>query len=82
MISEERKVGPKGQVVVPEVFRKSLGIMPGSILKIRSEGGRLIMEKVRGDSVGRFERIAKAGRSIRAVKPHEYEEELGKRAPI
>jgi len=82
MMSEERKVGPKGQVVVPEVFRKTLGIMPGSILKIRLEEGRLILEKVQGDSVGQFERIAKAGRSLRVVKPHEYEEELRKRASV
>jgi len=82
MISEERKVGPKGQVVVPEVFRKSLGIVPGSILRIRLEDDRLILEKVQCDSVGQFERIAKAGRSIRAVKPHEYEEELRKRTPV
>jgi len=80
MISEERKVGPKGQVVVPEIFRRALGIMPGSILRIRLEESRLILEKVQGDSVGQFERIAKAGRSIRAIKPHEYEEELEKRA--
>ena len=28
-ISIRRKVGPKGQIVIPKVFRESLGIKPG-----------------------------------------------------
>jgi len=81
MMHEERKVGPKGQVVVPEVFRRALGIRPGSLLRIRLENNRLILEKIESDAVGRLERIAKAGPSIRRIRAHEYEEELERRTP-
>lgn len=80
MIYEERKIGPKGQVVVPEVFRKALGIRPGSVLRFRLEDNKLILEKNKSDAVVQFERIARAGTSIRKIGAHEYEEELERRA--
>jgi AbrB family looped-hinge helix DNA binding protein len=80
MIHEERKIGPKGQVVVPGVFRKALGIKPGSLLRFRLEGNKLILEKIESDAVAQFERVARAGTSIRKIGAHEYEEELERRA--
>jgi AbrB family looped-hinge helix DNA binding protein len=40
MIKEAMKVGPKGQVVIPKIFREAFGITPGSkvIFELRKEG--------------------------------------------
>ena len=78
MIKEEMKIGPKGQVVIPKVFRKSLGLHPGTkvVFSLREDG--LLLEKPREDAVKVFKEIAESGRSVR-VKPHEYFEELEKR---
>jgi len=34
MLKEEMKIGPKGQVVIPKAFRKSLGLHPGNKVDI------------------------------------------------
>jgi AbrB family looped-hinge helix DNA binding protein len=78
ILKEEMKIGPKGQVVIPKSFRKSLGLHPGTkvIFTLTEEG--LLLEKPRGDTVAIFEEISKAGKSVR-VKPHEHLEQLEKR---
>ena len=38
------KVGPQGRVVIPEPFRRELGIEPGSDLIARISDGQLILE--------------------------------------
>lgn len=72
------KVGPKGQVVIPKVFRKSLGLFPGTkvVFTLREEG--ILLEKAREDAAAVFKEIAECGKSVK-VKPHEYVEELEKR---
>ncbi|MFQ6074686.1 MAG: AbrB/MazE/SpoVT family DNA-binding domain-containing protein [Candidatus Bathyarchaeia archaeon] len=76
MLEEERKVGSKGQVVIPQVLRKVLKISPGSKVVFKLEGGRLILEKAAFDAVGALEGIAKRGPSVSEISPHIYEEEL------
>ncbi len=78
MIEEEMKVGPKGQVVIPKVFRKTIGIGPGSRVVFELRGNELLIKKPAVDVVKVFERIARSGKSVR-VKPHEYVEELEER---
>ena len=72
------KIGPKGQVVIPKIFRKSFGLHPGNkvIFKLTEEG--LLLEKPREDAAAVFKEIAESGRTVK-VKPHEYVEELEKR---
>ena len=79
MIKEEMKVGPKGQVVIPKVFRKSLGLRPGTkvIFVLREEG--ILLETPREDATKVFKEIAESGKSIK-IKPDEYFEELEKRS--
>ena len=72
------KVGPKGQVVIPKVFRKSLGISPGSTVVFELRNNEILIEKPRKNIVRDFERIAKGGKSVK-INPHEYEDELGER---
>jgi len=77
MIKEEMKIGPKGQVVIPKVFRKTMGLHPGSTVIFELEGNKLLIEKplIEADKI--FEKIANSGKSVKKIHPHEaYEEEL------
>jgi len=38
-----RKVGPKGQVVIPKVVREHMGIMPGDEVVMEVRGGELAL---------------------------------------
>jgi len=76
MLEEEMKVGPKGQVVIPQPLRKTLGIHPGSKVIFRLEGTRLVLEKPTFDAVGVLEAAAKKGPSVAKIDPHTYEKEL------
>ncbi len=80
MLDEEMKVGPKGQVVIPRAMRKALKIQPGSKVVFRLEDDRAILEKQSRDSVGTLEAVARRGKSVRRISPHEYELELTERA--
>jgi AbrB family looped-hinge helix DNA binding protein len=46
MASSEKLVslGPQGRLVVPARFRRELGLEEGSMLAVRSDGRRLILE--------------------------------------
>ena len=81
LLEEERKVGPKGQVVIPRAMRKALKIEPGSKIIVRLEDDKLILKKPFFDAVAVFERIAKSGKSVSKVDPHAYEEEFEERNP-
>lgn len=66
------KVGPKGQVVIPEVFRDALKIYPRTEVTFRIEHGKLVIEKPRRDAVQIFRRIAVSGKKFkRKLQPHE-----------
>jgi len=39
-------VSSKGQVVVPKPVRDALGLVPGTVLKVRVEGKKVILEPV------------------------------------
>lgn len=80
MLEEEMTVGPKGQVVIPRAMRKALRIQPGSKVVFRLEDDRAIVEKQSTDSVATLESVARKGKSVRRISPHEYELELAQRA--
>jgi len=76
MIKQQMKIGPKGQVVIPKVFRKSMGVGPGStvVFELKKEG--ILIEKLSENVVEIFDKISKSGKSTE-VEPHEsYEEEV------
>ena len=79
MIEDEMKVGPKGQVVIPQNIRKVLKIHPGSKVIFRLDDNKIILEKPNFDAVAVFEKIAKKGSSVTKIDPHAYDEELEKR---
>ncbi len=45
----KRKIGPKGQVVIPKDIRELLNINPGSELLIELNGNEIIMRVARND---------------------------------
>ncbi len=78
MIQEERKVGPKGQVIIPKAMRKALKIEPGSKVLFKLEDDKIILKRY-FDAVAVFERIAKETNFNKEIDPHAYEEELEER---
>ncbi|MHB2035202.1 MAG: AbrB/MazE/SpoVT family DNA-binding domain-containing protein [Nitrososphaerales archaeon] len=81
IVEEEMRVGPKGQVVIPRVFRSALKINPGSKVVVRLENDRMVLEKKpKLDAAAEFERIAKSGRSVNKISPHMYEEQFARRS--
>jgi AbrB family looped-hinge helix DNA binding protein len=79
MMTEKMRVGPKGQVVVPQRFRKILKIGPGSEVVFRLEGKRVILGKEESDPILTFETISRRGKSVSKISSHAYERELMRR---
>jgi len=81
MLTDKMRVGPKGQVVIPKSFRKILKVGPGSEIIFRLDGERVILEKESSDPIRTLESIARKGKSISRINPHEYEDALEERNP-
>ncbi len=79
MLEEEMSVGPKGQVVIPVALRKTLKITPGSKVIFKLDGDRIIIEKLKTDSVNIFREIAKNGKNVNEMTYNEYKDEIFKR---
>lgn len=79
MDQEEMKVGPKGQIVIPNSMRRALKLTPGSKVLVTLENGKVVIEKPASSSVDIFEKISLAGPSITILDPHQYEEEIEER---
>ncbi len=59
------KMGPKGQVVIPKIFRESMGIAPGADVVMGFEENKVIVQKPAAKIEEVAERIAKKGKSVR-----------------
>lgn len=80
MIKEEMTIGPKGQVVIPRIFRKTMGLSPGSKVVFQIENNKLVIEKPETKTEEILAQIAKSGKKMKNMHPHEaYEEELEER---
>jgi len=81
LLEEKMKVGPKGQVVIPQAMRKALKIEPGTEVLFRFEDDQLIVKKSYFDAVASLQKIAKGGKSASHIEPHAaYEASLEARA--
>lgn len=43
-MADRRSVGPKGQVVIPEKIRRTLGMKPGSTVRFEARDGEVIIK--------------------------------------
>jgi len=77
MVRIKTKVGPKGQIVIPKVFRNEYNISPGDEIMIEESNNLLVIEKPQEDIVKKLENFAKKIK-LRKFKIHaiegEYEE--------
>ena len=79
-LKESMRIGPKGQVVIPKIFRKALGFHPGSAVVFELRGGNLVLEKPGAGTEEIFEKVAHAGKSVDSIHPHDsYEQEMEER---
>ena len=75
------KVGPKGQIVIPKIFREATGITPRMKVAIEEKENGLLVKK-QSNIYEIFEQIAMKGKSIK-MRPHDsYEEEMEKRTEL
>jgi bifunctional DNA-binding transcriptional regulator/antitoxin component of YhaV-PrlF toxin-antitoxin module len=71
-------VGPKGQVVILVALRKILKITSDSKVIFKGDGYRIILGKLRTDSVNIFGGIAKKGKSVNEIAYNEYKNKIFK----
>ncbi len=79
MIEVEMKVGPKGQVVIPSVFRKNFNIHSGNKVIFQSEGNRLILRKTDEDTVETLKKIAEETEEADIDSDRDYDERMEER---
>lgn len=59
ILKTQMTVGPKGQVVIPKLFRDNMGLSSGSKVVVELEESKIVIERSIGNPVKEFERIAK-----------------------
>lgn len=70
------KVSSKGQFVIPASIRRRLGIRAGSRLRVRVEGGRIVLEPLAEDDPIRGLRGRFAGHDLLDELEDEHAREL------
>ena len=78
MVRINTKVGPKGQIVIPKVFRDEYNISPGDKIIIRETENKLVIEKPK-NPIDILEKIAKTIQFNKKIDPHIIEEEYEKK---
>jgi AbrB family looped-hinge helix DNA binding protein len=77
LLEEKRKIGPKGQVVIPQAIRKALKMQPGTSVVVSLEDNKVVLKKPSFDAVAVFRRVAKEIHYNKEIDPHEpYEESV------
>ena len=59
---KKMKVGPKGQIVIPKLFRETLGIVPGQEVALEYGNDKVIIQKV-GEPIHEVAYMMAKGRS-------------------
>ena len=79
MIKQETKVGPKGQIVIPKMFRDQKKIYPGDRVFVELREDSIIIEKSVEDSIKIFEEVSKKGKSVKVNSDKDYDKMMKKR---
>lgn len=80
MVRLKMRLGPKGQVVIPQIFRKSYGLMPGSEVVIEDSENGVLIEKPTEDSIKLMRQIAAKGKQLTRIdSDKDWEEEMEER---
>ncbi len=79
MIEIEMKVGPKGQVVIPSVFRKNFNITPGDKVIFESNGDKLIIKRAQKGSVNKLKKIAERVGEVEIDTDEDYDQRMMER---
>jgi len=79
MIKQETKVGPKGQIVIPKIFREHKKIYPGDKVFVELREDSIVIEKTTKDSLKIFEEISKKSRSISVDSDKDYDKMMKER---
>ena len=74
MVRIKMRVGPKGQVVIPKVFREEYNISPGDEVIFEENSQALLLKKPNEDIIKKLEESAKKTR-LRKFNLHGIEEE-------
>ena len=67
LLFDRRKVGSKGQIVIPKAFRKARNIYPGDEVNLELREDGIVIEKQESDPIAVFERIAKSVKSKKRI---------------
>ena len=78
MVILKMKIGPKGQVVIPRIFRQKYNMPPGSEVAFEEHEGGLLLEKPEVDIVAIAERSAKLIKHKGRIS-HNYYDQIEKR---
>ncbi|MBI2545862.1 AbrB/MazE/SpoVT family DNA-binding domain-containing protein [Candidatus Woesearchaeota archaeon] len=81
ILKKQTKIGPKGQVVIPQIFREALGLAPGEDVVVALDDTRIAIEKPEIKIEDVFRTVAKAPQLAKQMlTPHyAYESELESR---
>ena len=72
------KVGLKGQIVIPKVFRDEYNISPGDEIVLMENSNNLVIEKI-SDPIKKMEEWAKEIKWNKKINLHAIEEEYEER---
>lgn len=73
------KVGPKGQVVIPSVFRKNFNIRSGDKVIFESEGDKLVIKRAERGSVDKLRKIAESVGEVDVDSDKDYDRRMKER---
>lgn len=74
------KVGPKGQVVIPSVFRKNFNIRSGDKVIFESEGEKLVIKRAERGGVDKLTEIAESVDEVDVDSDKDYDRRMKERS--
>ncbi len=81
MFAKHVKVGPKGQIVIPKIFRDEFEMFPGSDVLVEYTDDGIVITNDKEETEEIFEDVAKTGKKVkRKIDPHEaYDSQMEER---